>query len=313
MKISIGIALPQAIYNPSDDVDTIRRFVTRAEDYGYDSLWVAESIIGKQPFLEPLGLLSYVAGLTKKVRMGVSVMLLTQRNPLQLAKSLATLDQLSLGRIDVGVALGRRVTEEIFGYSSERRIQRFIEEVQVMKALWTASSASFSGTFWNFEQVEMEPKPLQKPHPPIWFGGGVAAALKRAARYADHFMVSGAVSLQDFKTQYGELQQYLAVEGRESGSFTVSKRVYIAVEKDRNSAKVKLREWMKNTYGNADIADHAAIYGDSNECLDGLGEFIQAGARHLLINPVYDDMEQLEIISSDILPGLRAQDEFRVK
>src|SRR4029450_5751801 len=169
-KTPCGIAIPQVFSDTAVDINLIQQFVQKAETLGYESLWVQESIVGSVPVLEPLSLLTYAAALTSRLRLGTSVMLTVLRNPVQLAKLTSSLDQMSQGRLTVGIGIGGHVPESIFGYTNEHRVRRFIEGLQVMKALWTEPKATFSGTFWQFQDVAMEPKPLQKPHPPVWFG-----------------------------------------------------------------------------------------------------------------------------------------------
>jgi alkanesulfonate monooxygenase SsuD/methylene tetrahydromethanopterin reductase-like flavin-dependent oxidoreductase (luciferase family) len=157
-NISCGIALPHTFTDRAIAIDFLRRFIPRAEALGYEGLWVQEQILGDVPLLEPVTLLTYAAALTSKPHLGTSVLLTVIRNPVQLAKSLATLDQLSNGRLIVGVGVGGpHVPEAVFGVSSERRGRRFIEGLQVMKALWTQPSAAMSGEFWRFAEVAMEP------------------------------------------------------------------------------------------------------------------------------------------------------------
>ena len=302
-NIPCGIGIPQDLIFASGEMQPIREFVVRAEVLNYDSLWIPESIIGKQ-VLEPVSLLSYVAALTERLRLGVAVILLTLRNPVQLAKSLASLDTLSNGRLDVGVGIGGHISEEIFGHSREGRIQRFEEALQVMKTLWTEPKASFFGRFWNFDDVFIGPRPVQQPHPPIWFGARVAPALKRAVKYGDAFMGAGSSSSEDFVTQYGLLQQYLAEADRDPATFKISKRVYVAVDNDRTKAEQRLRDWFGGFYGNPDMAARVAIWGSRDECLDKLGALVQAGAQHLMLDPVYNHMEHLELLSEEIVPHL---------
>jgi probable F420-dependent oxidoreductase len=299
-----GINIPQDLLGQSAGMQPIRKFVTRAEALGYDSLWVTESIIGKTLVLEPVTFLSYVAALTEKIRLGVAVMLLTLRNPVQLAKSLATLDLMSNGRLDPGFGIGGYRPEEIFGYSSEHRVRRFEEALQVMKALWTQSEASFSGAYWNFEGVSIRPKPVQQPHPPIWFGARVPAALRRASRYGDAFIGAGSSSIEDFITQSGLIRQYLGEEGRDPETFNISKRVYLAIDPDHEGAEKRLREWFGHFYGKPDMAPRVSIWGSRDECLDKLGVLVQAGAKHLVLNPVYNVMEHLELLAEEIVPYL---------
>ena len=130
-----GIAIPQIFVGGAVDLNHVRAFLERAETLGYESAWTQEAVFSNFAILEPLSLLTYASALTSRMRLGVSVMLTTLRNPIQLAKTLSSLDQLCAGRLDVGVGAGGHVDEAIFGYSKERRIRRFVEGIAVMKAL----------------------------------------------------------------------------------------------------------------------------------------------------------------------------------
>ena len=303
-NIPCGISIPQDFINRPVDMQLVRDYVQKAETLGYDSLWVQESIVGNVPILEPISLLNYVAALTSRVRLGTSVMLLVLRNPVQLAKSLSSLDQMSHGRLTAGIGIGGHVPEAIFGLPSERRIRRFVEAIQVMKALWTEPQASVNGTYWTFKDVAMEPKPVQQPHPPLWFGARQAPALKRAVQHGNGFMGAGSSSTADFIQQYGLLQQFLDEAQRDPATFAISKRVYLAVNTDRERAEKRLREWFGIRYRNADMASQVGIWGSRDECLNKLGELVQAGAQHLMLNPVIDEMEHLELLAQEVVPKL---------
>jgi probable F420-dependent oxidoreductase len=296
-SIPCGIAIPQT-FSSSVDIELIRKFVARAETLGFDSLWVQEQILSDSAILEPVTLLTYVAALTSKSRLGSSVLLTVIRNPVQLAKSLATLDQLSRGRLTVGVGIGgAHVPERVFGSSGERRARRFVEGLQVMKALWTQPKASVAGEFWQFEDVSMEPKPVQRPHPPVWFGARDAIGLRRAARHGQGWMGAGSSSSADFVEQIGMLRRFLNEEKRDPAQFAVSKRVYIAIDADRNRAERRLQEWFAVRYKRADMATRVSLWGSSEECSEKLNELVRAGARHLMLNPVFDELKQLEMLA----------------
>jgi probable F420-dependent oxidoreductase len=303
--ISFGMGIPQSFDDLSAAASFLGRFLPRAEALGYEAAWVQEQILGDTPLLEPVTVITYAAALTSKLRLGTSVLITVIRNPVQLAKSLASLDQLSNGRIIVGVGVGGpHIPEAVFGVPSERRGQRFVEGLQVMKALWTQPRASMRGEFWQFADVAMEPKPAQKPHPPLWFGARDAVALRRAARLGDGWMGAGSSSSADFVKQSELLRRFLEEEKRDPEQFTISKRVYLAVDNDRARAERRLREWFGSRYKQADMASRVSIWGSRAECIDGLGDLIRAGARHLLLNPVFDEMEHLELLAGDVIPKL---------
>jgi probable F420-dependent oxidoreductase len=302
-KTPCGIAIPQT--GAPADVRFLRDYLMRAETLGYDSVWVQEQILGDAPMLEPVTLLTFAAALTSKVRLGSAVILPLTRNPVHLAKALATLDQLSQGRLTLGVGIGGpHVPEPAFGIPKENRSRRFVEVLSVMKALWTQPRASFAGEFWNFQNVAMEPKPLQKPHPPIWFGARDEIALRRAVRHGDGWMGAGSSSTADFIKQSVMLRRLLDEAKRAPATFPISKRIYLALDDNRERAERRLREWFGERYKNADMAPRVSIWGSVAECVDRLGELVRAGAQHFLLNPVFDDMEHLEKLASEVMPRL---------
>jgi len=293
------------VFSNSTDLSLIREFCPKAESLGYDSLWVQEQIVGDVWILEPVTLLTYVAAITSKARLGTSVLLTVIRNPVQLAKSLATLDQLSQGRLTVGVGVGgKHVPEAVFGVSSEKRGRQFVEGIKVMKALWSQPKASMSGDFWKFEEVAMAPKPVQKPHPPVWFGARDELAFKRAVRHGDGWMGAGSSSSADFVTHMDLLRKALDSAKRDPKTFAISKRVYIAIDDDRGRAERRLREWFGMRYKNADMGSRVSIWGGRAECIDKVGALLRAGAQHLMLNPVFDEMEHAEALAHDIIPKL---------
>ncbi|MDA1258888.1 MAG: LLM class flavin-dependent oxidoreductase, partial [Chloroflexi bacterium] len=153
-----GFAVPQVFPDGNINLALVRDISARAEQTGYDSLWVQERIIGASQSLEPLALLSYLAAVTVTARLGVSVLVLPLRSPPQLAKTLATLDVLSAGRLIVGVGLGGSDADApAYGIEPGRRVLRFVEALGVMDALWKNDIADFSGEFYNLSGASMAP------------------------------------------------------------------------------------------------------------------------------------------------------------
>jgi len=279
----------------------------QAETLGYDSLWLQERIIGDFTMLEPVTLLSYVAGITTKLKLGTSVILLPLRNPLQLAKAYSSLDVMSGGRAVLGVGLGGGHLgshEDVFGYSREGRVTRFTEAVQIMKLLWTEPTASFQGRYWSFKEISMEPKPLQKPHLPIIFGGHHDNALRRAVKSANGWMGAGSSSSASFIREAARIRIFLDQAQRDPASFHFAKRVYLAVDKDKARGEKRIREWFARRYKNADLGPKVSIWGSSAECAEKIQEIIHAGAQHIVFNPMFDEMEHLEICAKEIMPHL---------
>ena len=197
--VELAVSIPQTFSGRPVDPGFIRKFLARAEALGFHSAWVVEQILGSIPSLEPVELLTYAAAVTTRIKLGSAVLLTALRSPVHTAKSLATLDHLSGGRLIVGVGLGANPKiYPAYGITAERRAARFGEGIRVMKRLWTEPRVTFEGQFFKLENASMEPKPVQKPHPPIWFGAHEPAALRRAAEMGSGFMGAGSASTAQF-------------------------------------------------------------------------------------------------------------------
>ena len=302
-----GIELPQVFFDGPVDMEHIRKFATRAETLGYDSLWLQERIVGDITMLEPVTLLSYAAAITAKLKLGTSVILLPLRNPVQLAKAYSTLDVMSNGRAIMGVGLGGGHLgshEDVFGYSREGRVTRFTEAVQIIKLLWTESKASFQGRYWNFKDVSMEPKPVQRPHLPIIFGGHHENALRRSVKYANGWMGAGSSSSGSFIRESARIRDMLAEARRDPTTFHFAKRVYLAVDNDEARAERRIREWFGGRYKNADLGPKVSIWGSAAKCTEKIQEIVNAGAQQIVFNPMFDEIEHVEICAKEIMPHL---------
>lgn len=303
--MQFGIAIPQIFSEPRVDTGALQAFLRRAETLGYHSAWVQEQILGPAVTLEPVTLLSYAAAVTRTLRVGPAVLLTPLRNPVHLAKSLSTLDHLCEGRLTVGVGIGGNTRiYPAFGIAAEHRVARFVEGIRVMRRLWTEERVTFEGKFWKLQDAAMEPKPVQKPHPPLWFGARVPAAIQRAVELGDGFMGAGSSTLAEFTEQVAHLRAALAAAGRDPSRFPVSKRLYLAVEDDKVRGWERMRDWFGRYYRNAAMADRVAFVGDVNECVQRLREIRAAGAGLILLNPVFDEMRHLEVLASRVLPAL---------
>jgi probable F420-dependent oxidoreductase len=302
--MKLGVAIPQSFLNRAIDPEAIRRYLARAEALGFDSAWTQEQILGRMPTLEPLALMTYAAACTSRLRLGCAVFLTALRSPVHMAKMLTTLDHLSQGRLDVGVGLGTARHDGAFGVDSSTRVARFTEGIQVMKALWTTPKATFAGRFWQLEDATMEPKPVQRPHPPVWFGASHPAALRRAVRFGDAFIGAGSTSSAQFAEQVRTIRTYLDEAGRDPASFPIAKRVYIGIDEDKDRATSKLAEWFTINYGRS-IHEQVAVWGGPDECADQLRKVVASGAEMLVLTALYDEAEQLERIAADLAPRLR--------
>jgi probable F420-dependent oxidoreductase len=206
-----GVALPQFGARARDPGvrDHIRAVAVAADELGFDVVWTAEHLIfpaaidtpypygGRAPFdvtdpiLDVTATLAYVAALTTRVRLGTSVVVLPYHHPIALAKALASVDVLSHGRLLLGVAGGwLREEFDLLGVPFHERGARTDESLGLIKALWTQDRVTFHGRFFTLDDAAFFPKPVQRPHPPIWVGGDSPAALHRVARFSDGWMAA---------------------------------------------------------------------------------------------------------------------------
>jgi probable F420-dependent oxidoreductase len=304
-RVPLAVSIPQTFPSGPVDADRIRRYLARAEALGFTGAWAVEQITGTIPSLEPVELLTFAAATTTRLRLGAAVLLTALRSPLHTAKSLTTLDQLSRGRLDVGVGLGgSSAVYPAFGLPAERRAARFAEGVSLMKRLWTEPRVTFEGEFYRLKDIPMEPKPLQRPHPPIWFGAHHPDALRRAATLGDAFMGAGSLSTAKFADEVVLLRRALESAGRDPEAFPVAKRVYVAVDPDRGRAARRLGEWFGGFYRRPQLAEEVSVWGSVEECAEGLRAVVAAGARMLMLNPVFDDEEHLERFAAEVAPRL---------
>ena len=304
-RVRVAAGIPQAWTTGGIDRPRIRRFLERAEALGFESAWVVEQVLGTLPCLEPVELLSWAAALTSRIRLGTAVLLTPLRSPVHLAKSLATLDQLSGGRLDVGIGLGGNPKiYAAFGISAARRVARFNEGLRLMQALWTEPRVTFAGEFWQLENAALEPKPLQRPHPPLWVGAHHPDAFRRSVAWAKGFMGAGSATTATFAKEVALLRTLLTEAGRDPGSIEIGKRVYVGVDRDRDRAGRRLAEYFAGFYGRAELAAEVSVWGSVDQVVAGLREVKAAGAEILMLNPVFDEVEQLETLAADVVPRL---------
>jgi probable F420-dependent oxidoreductase len=302
-QIPFGMCLPHRSPDPID-VSVIRQVAQRAEALGFRDLWVTENTLDHASCLDALTLLTYAAALTTTIRVGVSVMVLPVHSPIEVAHRVATLDYLSSGRAVLGVGLGRDYHYTQFQIPRDRRVRRFLESVELIKALWTETSVTYQGDIFALENGVMGPKPVQKPHPPIWLGGGHPDALKRAARISDGWMGAGGSSTAAFKASVPQIRAALEAGGRDPDAFPISKRVFMSVHERADEAQAEVHRWFSVVYRNPDLTAAGGVFGTPEQVREQLEELVAAGANHLLLNPVTRFPEQVEALAEVV--GLSA-------
>ncbi len=302
-----AISIPQRYPDGGFDPRAFAAYLARAEELGFESAWTMEQILGSSPRLGVLEMMTFAAACTRRLRIGCSVFVSPLHQPVQLAKSLSTLDQLSQGRLEMGFGTGGRGRPfAAFGIGPDRLVTRFTEGLAVMKACWTEPEINFDGQFWSLQQAAMEPKPWQKPYPPLWIGGSAPAAVRRAARLADGFFGAGSTTTAAFAEQVTVLRAALAGDGRDPGAFPVAKRVYIAVDDDAERARDRTAAALIDVYGEAFGSRllPTAVTGPPAACVRGLREVAAAGAGLILLSALFDEPEQMERLAAEVVPQL---------
>jgi probable F420-dependent oxidoreductase len=302
-RLRFGIAIPQFIAAGAFDPVAFRAYLTRAEALGFDSAWTQEQVLGHAtPILDPITAMTYAAVCTERLRLGCAVFVTPLHNPVHLAKSLSTLDQMSRGRVEVGVGTGGGGRAfAAFEVAPDSVVARFTEGLRLMKALWTEPRVTFEGRFWQLDGAAMEPKPFQKPHPPIWFGGHHPAALRRAVRHGDGFFGAGSSMTAQFAEQVGLVRDALAAAGRDAATFRIAKRVYIAVDDDADRARHQLDAALARVYGRSGLPQWG-VAGPPQACAAELRAVAAAGAELIQLTPLFDVAAQMERLAAEVIP-----------
>jgi probable F420-dependent oxidoreductase len=302
-----AISIPQAVANGAFDPAAMRDYLAHAEELGFDSAWTGEQVLGTQPLLSPLATLAYAAACTRHIRLGCAMVVSTLHNPVHLAKTIASLDQISRGRIEIGLVTGGPFRMfSAFDVDPASFVARFSEGLRLMRQLWTQPRVDFDGRFWQLSDAAMEPKPFQKPHPPIWFGGSHPNALRRAVRLAHGFIGAGSSTTAAFARQARIAREQLHQQGRDPDDFTIAKRVYIAVDDDAAKARDRITDALDRRYGYFNLGNLAAVAvaGTADDCTAGLRAIAAAGAHTILLNPLFDEHHQMQRLATEVIPRL---------
>jgi probable F420-dependent oxidoreductase len=301
-----AIAIPQFYADGEFDPAAFRAYCTRAEELGFHSLWAQETVLGPSSQLGPAEVMAYAAACTERLRLGCVVFVSTLYSPVHLAKTVSTLDQLSRGRIEIGVGTGGPMRPfAAFGVDPGRYVARFTEGLALMKALWTDDRVTFDGEFWQLRDAVMEPKPFQKPYPPVWFGGSGRTALLRAVELGNGFFGAGSTPTAKFADQVEIVRGGLAVASRPAADFPIAKRVYIAVDENAGWARERMNAALERLYGRrVEDIEAAAVAGTAAECVREVRQVAEAGAELILFTAMFDQAEQAERLAAEVIPQL---------
>lgn len=256
--MKVGCHLP--MYGPVGTRDNVLTFARRIEALGYDSLWASDHVVipyridpqypysptgqfplaADVPFLEPLVTLSLVAGVTERVQLGTSILVLPHRNPVMAAKMCATLDHLSGGRLVLGVGVGwMREEIELFGVPYGRRGAWTDEAIKVMRACWRDDRVSFKGEFFNFADLGCRPRPALGTIP-IWIGGHTDRALTRVATLGDGWHAAFPTP-KALGEGIARLREACRKANRDPSALTISARLGLSAKRPAADLLTELR------------------------------------------------------------------------
>jgi probable F420-dependent oxidoreductase len=302
VELGVGLPVSGAWATP----ESMRRIATRAEELGYASLWTFQRLLHPvdqewgpvyHAVHDPVTALSYVAGLTERIRLGVAVVNMPFAAPIVVAKALTTLDIVSGGRLDAGLGLGWAPQEfQAVGVPYEQRGRRGEEFVACLKAIWTQPEVEFHGSFYDVPRCRVEPKPVQSPHPPVLLGGAAERALRRAGRIADGWISSSRADLTSIGTSIELVRSAARDAGRDPAALRFVVRGVVQVRSDEPGERKPLQ-------GSVDQirADLAAIE------RQGVTEvFLDPNYDPLVVGPDTDPAQALrraEQLLEDFAPG----------
>ena len=313
MTVQFGVLIPtrEAIMSSRPETGPLLAMAERAESAGFDSVWIGDSITAR-PRHEPLTLLAAVAARTKRVSVGTAVLLPALRNPVVLAHVVGTLDRVAEGRtiLGVGIAADAPAIRKEFaavGVPWDRRVGRFLETLEICRALWTRDGVSYSGKHFTLQDVSVEPKPHRRGGPPIWIGGSGPTALREAARW-DAWFPTGP-SVEFFEAEFPKIQAAARAAGRPPEAVAGGAYLTLALDNDRAAAEKRLHGFLETYYAapaKAILARQATYAGPVEGCVEWLQRWIKAGARHVLFRFAGgDQLAQVDEVARKLLPRVK--------
>lgn len=321
----IGIAVPNFCGgvrgNEVPSLDEIVKFAKSAEILGMNGLWVVDHLLVASPiysstWLDPVVQLGVLAAETSTIPIGPSILVAPQRNPATVAKEMATVDQLSNGRLIFGVGNGWWDKEfETLSVSKKERGKRTTELIEIVKKLWTEDNVDYKGQFYQFSGVDLYPKPKQKPHPPIWIAGGSAigkanivyqvqseAILRRVAKYGDGWFSRAYNDMTALENDWKDVQRYLKDYGRTKSEITFAAMRWMLITEGKTDTAVRELFSRCLSIPMEDIKKEA-IQGTRAQMTKKIEELSQLGVEYITILPTGFDYELMEFVTKDVLPS----------
>ncbi len=289
--------------NPAPQIDPgfVTAMARKCDEGGLHSFWTIDRIAYDN--LEALTVLAAAAGATQRVRLGTSVLLSALRHPALLAKTVATLDFLSNGRVTLGIGFGSREND----FTSvevpwEHRGSRAEESLKLMKRLWTEEAVEHHGRYFDLHSTRFGPKTVQSPHPPIWMGGGAESVLKRVGRHADGY-ICGSSAVHNFDAVWEKISGHARAAGRSPDDIEKAGLTFIALDDDKSKAVEACSNYLIRYYGSVRMdVEKYMLVGSANACADGINRIFARGLQTLIIGLAISDLKQLDTFVEKVMP-----------
>jgi alkanesulfonate monooxygenase SsuD/methylene tetrahydromethanopterin reductase-like flavin-dependent oxidoreductase (luciferase family) len=330
-QIAFGVYMPVMGFS-SGEKDFLSRkqilsFAQKAELLGYDSLSVNDHIVFRTSWLDAISTLSAVAAITNKIKLGTSILNIVIRNPVVCAKALSAIDILSSGRLfAAGVGPGSNKGDyDVCGIPFEERWKRFTEALQILRMVWnddeekneeeengdkspssSSSLVDYDGRFYRFYKVSVEPKPIQRPHPPIFIGtwGSSEIGLRRVAKYSDGWMASAYnITPNKFREKWKTLLSYRRELGKDTESFENSvMSMFGYIDNDSEKVHKMAKDILSPALGRpTEELENLLLFGSTEQSLQKIKALCEVGVKRIHFWPVSDYQEQIEIFSKEIV------------
>ncbi len=302
-SVEFGTAIP--------GVKSIADYARKAENMGFDYLCAGEHMMFHGPVSNSLINLSVAAGATSKIKLMSTIVLLPLYRPMVLAKLTSILDVASDGRYHMGIGIGGEFPKEFeaCGVPVKQRASRSNEALEVITKLWTEKNVSFDGRYTKFSGVTLEPRPTQKPHPPIWVAGRKEPAMQRAAKYAQGW-IPYMYTPEMLHESLEKIHRFGKEADRDMSAFRPGLFIFASIYSDREKAKEQAAKALGGTYAQdfSKIAGRYTLWGNPDDCRKRLKEYIDAGARTVLVSWACrqeDIPENMRLMAEEIAPAFR--------
>ena len=305
MKLKLGYLLPtrERIMSGQSETAPLLALAEKAEDQGYDSIWVGDSLLAR-PRHEPLTTLAAIAARTKNVELGTAVLLPALRNPVVLAHAAATVDQLSEGRLILGIGIATDVPNvraefEAAGVPFEKRVGRMMEGIRLCQALWSGEAVKWNGR-WNVDCETLGIVPNRPGGPPIWGGGSAQGSLERAGRFLDGWFPVGP-DAETIGGYWQQVQESAKNVGRSPQELTCAAYLTVSIDNNVEKAQHRLDEYLQSYYGApADLLKPmmACFAGPLDAAAEWLQGYTRAGASHLVLRFTGDHEQHLNMFAN---------------